>query len=207
MLTREACQTIVFGLVLSHLDYFNAILANLPANAISKMQGVQNIASCIVLQDEQATSTTTCLQKLHWVLIKQCIKFKILTLLYKCLNEEAPSCLHYLLTVNPISDQSMHTNTKFKQLIVPFMKRRTFADRSLSDVSLKYWNELPNELRILPNLEFLTHTYSRNHTIRTQTVNIYLYILSNKCYNVSIKCNIIAKRLCNNYEGCTISNK
>ena len=52
MLTREACQTIVFGMVLSHLDDSNAISANLLNNAISKMQRVQNIASHIVLYDE-----------------------------------------------------------------------------------------------------------------------------------------------------------
>ena len=76
MMTREGCQTIVFGLVLSHLDYSYAILANLPANAIYKMQRVQNIAAHIILQDEQDPSTTKCLQKLHWLSIKQWIKFR-----------------------------------------------------------------------------------------------------------------------------------
>ena len=153
MLTREACQTIVFGLVLLYLDYPNAILASLPAIAISKMQRLQNIGCHIVLQDEQDPSTTKCLQKLHWLLIKQQINFKILTLVYKCLNEQAPSYLCNLLTVNPICDQSMHSSTKFKQPIVPYMKRRTFADRSFSVVGPKYWNELPNDLCMLPNLE------------------------------------------------------
>ena len=138
MLTRETCQTTVFGLVLSHLDLSNAILANLPATVISKMQRVQNIASHIVLQDEQDPSTTKCLQKLHWLPIKQRIKFKILTLVYKCLNEQAPHYLCNLLAVNPISDWSMCSNSKFKQLIVPFMKGRTFADRSFSVVGPKY---------------------------------------------------------------------
>ena len=158
MLTRETCQTIVFGLGLLHLDYSNAILANLPANAISEMQRVQNIASHIVLQDEQDLSTTKCLQKLHWIPIKQLIKCKMLTLVYKCLNEQAPSYLHNLLTVNPISDWSIHSNSKCKQLIVPFTKRRTFADRSFSVVGLKYWNELPNELCMLFNLESFHRT-------------------------------------------------
>ena len=121
-----------------HLYYSNEILANLPANAISKMQRVQNIASYIILQDEQDPSTMKCLQKLHWLLIKQGIKFKILTLVYKCLNEQAPSYLYNLLTVNPISDWSICSNSKFKQLIVPFTKRRTFADRSFSVVGPKY---------------------------------------------------------------------
>ena len=61
-LTTEVCQTIVFGLVLLYLDYSNAILANLPNNAVSKMQRVQNIASHIVLYDEQDPSTTKCLE-------------------------------------------------------------------------------------------------------------------------------------------------
>ena len=62
MMLKEACQTVVFGLVLLHLDYLNVILTNLPANAIHKIQRVQNIAAHIVLQDEQEPSTTKCLQ-------------------------------------------------------------------------------------------------------------------------------------------------
>ena len=153
MMTIEACQTVVSGLVLSHLDYSNVILANLPSNAIHKMQRVQNMAACIVLQDEQESSTTRCLQKLHWLLIKQRIKFKILTIVYKCINSQAPSYLQNLLSVNPTSNRSTHSNSKFKQLIVPFTKRKTFADRSFSVVGPKYWNELPNELCMLMNLE------------------------------------------------------
>ena len=138
MMTVEACQTVVFGLVLSHLDYSNAVLVNLPANAIHKMQRVQNITARIVLQNEQEPSTTKCLQKLHWLLIKQRIKFKILTLVYKCINNQAPSYLQNLLTVNPRSDRSTRSNSKFKQLTVPFTKRKTFADRSFSVVGPKF---------------------------------------------------------------------
>ena len=47
----------------------------------------------------------------------------------------------------------MGSNSKFKQLIVPFTKRRTFADGSLSVVGPKYWNELPNEVQKQPNVE------------------------------------------------------
>ena len=153
MMTIEACQTVVSGLVLSHLDYSNAILVNLPSNAIHKMQRVQNMAACIVLQDKQESSTTRYLQKLHWLPIKLMIKFKILTLVYKCINNQAPSYLQNLLTVNPTSNRPTHSNSKYKQLVVPFTKRKTFADRSFSVVSPKYWNELPNELRMSMNLE------------------------------------------------------
>ena len=153
MMTIEACQTVVSGLVLSHLDYSNAILVNLPSNAIHKMQRVQNMAADIVLQDKQESSTTRCLQKLHWLPIKQRIKFKILTLVYKCINNQAPSYLQNLLTVNPTSNRPTRSNSKYKQLVVPFTKRKTFADRSFSVVGPKFWNELPNELCMSMNLE------------------------------------------------------
>ena len=53
MLTNEACQTIVFELVLLHLVYLNTVLSNLPNSTVSKMQRVQNIACHIVLHNEQ----------------------------------------------------------------------------------------------------------------------------------------------------------
>ena len=52
----------------------------------------------------------------------------------------------------------MHSNSKFRQVTVPFMKRRTFFNRSFSVVGPKYWNELPNELCMLPKLESFSKT-------------------------------------------------
>ena len=79
------------------------------------------MAARIVLQDKQESSTTRCLQKLHWLPIKQRIKFKILTLVYKCINNQAPSYFQNLLTVNPTSNRPTHSNSKYKQLVVPFV--------------------------------------------------------------------------------------
>ena len=38
LLNQETCHTLVCGLVLTHLDYANAILADLPNVEIAKMQ-------------------------------------------------------------------------------------------------------------------------------------------------------------------------
>ena len=45
MLNTKACKTLVQGLVISHLDYNNAILAGLSDSTIKKIQIVQNIAA------------------------------------------------------------------------------------------------------------------------------------------------------------------
>ena len=40
ILTEETCKTLVMGLVISHLDYANAILVGLPKTDIHKLQQV-----------------------------------------------------------------------------------------------------------------------------------------------------------------------
>ena len=49
MLSQEACQQLMLGLVMSHLDYINAILINLSQGEIQKLQRIQNMAAKVVL--------------------------------------------------------------------------------------------------------------------------------------------------------------
>ena len=49
MLSQEACHQLMLGLVMSHLDYVNAILINLPQREIQKLQRIQNMAAKVVL--------------------------------------------------------------------------------------------------------------------------------------------------------------
>ena len=96
-LTVQACMTLVLGLVMSHLDYVNSAFIGLPASDINKMQRVQNAAAKLVLNLKRINSSTEALKKLHWLPIKFRIQFKILLLIYKCLNGLAPSYLMELL--------------------------------------------------------------------------------------------------------------
>ena len=97
MLNMEACKTLVQGLVISHLDYSNAILAGLPDNIIKKLQRVQKIANKIILNRDSRSSVTECLTQLHWLSVRERIRHKTLTLVYKCLMGNAPMYLQDLL--------------------------------------------------------------------------------------------------------------
>ena len=101
VLTEEVCRTIIQGLVLSHLDFANSILAASPDNIIKILQRVQNMAAKVILGKNRQDSALTCLIKLHWLPIKECIKHKVLTLVYNCLNNNAPDYLKNLLTELP----------------------------------------------------------------------------------------------------------
>ena len=49
MLSQEACHELMLGLVMSHLDYINAILINLPQREIQKLQRIQNMAAKVCI--------------------------------------------------------------------------------------------------------------------------------------------------------------
>ena len=70
-LTRNFCAKLTISLVISHLDYANAILARLPQVSLDKLQRVQNMAAKIVLNKGQYDSSTRCLKELHWLPIEQ----------------------------------------------------------------------------------------------------------------------------------------
>ena len=64
-LTREACHTVVRGIVCAHLDYGNAVFAGLPDCEISKLQRVQNIATKFVLNRTWYDSPEQARHELH----------------------------------------------------------------------------------------------------------------------------------------------
>ena len=59
-LTEDAAKTLMSGLVLSHLDYANALLTGIPRTDLDKLQRVQNFAARVVkgLKNMSQISTT-----------------------------------------------------------------------------------------------------------------------------------------------------
>ena len=139
---------------MSHLDYVNSAFISLPASDIYKMQRVQNAAAKFVLNLKRMDSSTEALKTLHWLPIKFRIQFKILLLVYKCLNSQAPSYLSELLELKSTTSRLALRYTCDRTLLcVPFTKRKTFADRSFSIAGPRMWNGLPKTIRESPNTD------------------------------------------------------
>ena len=62
------------------------------------------------------------------------------------MNGLAPDYLINLLPIHP-NAQSLRSDNIYQRLIIPQMKRRTFADRSFSVMGPILWNQLPNSLK------------------------------------------------------------
>uniref|UniRef100_A0A8B9HMG4 Reverse transcriptase domain-containing protein n=1 Tax=Astyanax mexicanus TaxID=7994 RepID=A0A8B9HMG4_ASTMX len=96
-LTQQATQLLVQAVVISRLDYCNALLTGLPACVVKPLQMIQNAAARLVFNQPKRAHVTPLLIEVHCLPVDARIKFKTLTIAYKVMTEQAPSYLHSLL--------------------------------------------------------------------------------------------------------------
>ena len=80
------------------------------------------------------------------------IDYKVIQTVYKSLHEQAPSYLLDVLCKVPGSGYRLRSRTE-NNLIVPFTKHKTFADRAFSVRGPKLWNDLPEYLKNQESME------------------------------------------------------
>ena len=95
-LTVKACKQKVYGLIIPHIDYSIRLYYCLPKCDIKKVH-VQSISAKLILVRNKFDSVSKCLKELHWIPVALRIQFQILTIVWKCLKDQAPPCLTDLL--------------------------------------------------------------------------------------------------------------
>ncbi len=122
-LTQHAAQLLVQALVISRLDYCNALLAGLPSNTIKPLQMIQNAAARLFFNEPKRAHFTPLFISLHWLAVAARIQFKTLMLAYRTTTGSTPSYFHSLL-----------------QIYIP---SRSLRSRSLSDALWCHHREDP----------------------------------------------------------------
>uniref|UniRef100_A0A8C1LIJ4 Reverse transcriptase domain-containing protein n=1 Tax=Cyprinus carpio TaxID=7962 RepID=A0A8C1LIJ4_CYPCA len=143
-LSEHAAQLLVQALVLSRLDYCNALLAGLPASSIKPLQLIQNAAARLIFNEPKIISVTLLFISLHWLPIAARIKFKALMFAYKTTTGSAPLYLNSLLQtyVPSISFRSASE----RRLIVPSQRSKKSLSRTFKLNVPSWWNDLPNSI-------------------------------------------------------------
>ena len=118
-----------------------------------KLQRLQNFAAKVVLKKKKGESSTQCLHELHWLPCKTRTDFKILCLVYKCINDIAPGYLKSLISLHPKSARNMRSNDTFQLLNVPYVQQKTFFERGFSLRGPRLWNELPDMVKKAKSLD------------------------------------------------------
>ena len=96
-LDENSTETLVHAFVSSKLDYCNALLIGLPKYQKDRLQSVLNTAAGIITFTCKYDHITPVLVRLHWLPVSYRIRFKVLLLTYKALNDLSPEHIFELL--------------------------------------------------------------------------------------------------------------
>ena len=149
-LDQDSCHHIVRLLVLSRLDYGNALFLGINQTDLNKLQRLQNWAAKLIFCAKKQDHATPFLKDLHWLPIKDRIHFKILLFVFKCLNNIGPSYLASMLSLYTSARTGLRSSKDSTRLQEHKMYPRTLisaADRSFYFTAPKLWNILPPALR------------------------------------------------------------
>ena len=139
LLTTELAQMLACSLILSKIDYCNAVLHGAPNYIIKKLQRVQNNAARIVLQEPRRSHTTPLLKRLHWLPIQQQIDYKVAVLTFKVRSTSMPLYLWPM-----IKDQEhVHNLWSATMSLSQPSSRTTFVKRTFRCSVPAIWNLLP----------------------------------------------------------------
>ena len=166
-LTTEATTKLVVSLILSRFDYCNSLLFGLPSSTTQNLQRIQNSAARLILKKRKSAHITPLLSSLHWLPIRQRILFKFLVMVFKSVNNLAPSYLSDQLKPY-VLPRSLRSSSDTSLLTVPPpLNLSTIESRSFSVAGPSTWNKLPLSLRQLPSLpsfksNLKTHLFPQN---------------------------------------------
>ncbi|XP_062824300.1 uncharacterized protein LOC134295487 [Anolis carolinensis] len=152
-LSRDDLATVIQAMVISRLDYCNALYIGLPLSVIRKLKLVQNAAARLLAGALMRCHITPILLQLYWLPIEHWIAFKVMVLTFKALHGLGPMYLRDRLTpYQPqrslrSEDQDPLEVPSFKTLRLTATRRRAFTS-----VAPSLWNTLPPEVRALRDL-------------------------------------------------------
>ena len=144
ILSFDACASLIHALIGSRLDYCNSILYNLPDSKISRLQRVQNQAARILTRSPRREHITPVLKQLHWLKVRERIRYKILILTHKAFYGNAPPYLCSLVVKKESVVSTRSSQDRYLLCRPPISKdcSNTFLERSFLYAAPHEWNNL-----------------------------------------------------------------
>ena len=144
-LTLDACKTAINSLLVSRLDFNNALLHGVPRTQLHRLQVAQNSAARVITRTRGRDHIGPVLKAFHWLPVSQRIVYKILLLTFKAVyNNNAPDYLQQM--VKPYAPQRNLRSTNKGLLRVPKISKKA-GERSFQAAAPRLWNTLNPDLR------------------------------------------------------------
>jgi hypothetical protein len=152
-LTRDALITLIRALVISKVDYCNSVMAGASGILVSRLQSVLNAAARLIFAVRKSDRITPLLRDLHWLKVRERIKFRLCVLAYHSLHSTAPAYIaESLHLASSIEGRRRLRSTADMDLLVPATHCSTLGDRSFPVAAARAWNTLPSSVRLSPSL-------------------------------------------------------
>ena len=136
----------------SRLDYCNVVFAGLPACDIRRLQSVLNSSVRLVTGARKYDHVTSLLRDHHWLPIAERIEYKLCTLVFRCLQGNAPRYLvDHVVPTPSVGRRSGLRSADTLTLDVP-RTRLSFGDRAFCVAGPRAWNSLPIQVRSAQSL-------------------------------------------------------
>ena len=151
-LTIDAAKTIACSLVGSRLDYANAILHGVSEENITRLQRVQNMLARVVVnagRQHSSTSAQTALYNLHWLPVKQRIRYKLAMLTFKTRTSQGPL---YLSNLIKDYEPSRCLRSSARNFLTVPRTNTVVGSRGFRVSAPTVWNDLPNDIRSMATL-------------------------------------------------------
>lgn len=134
-------RTVVTVLIMSRLDYCNGLYLNAHKQQINRLQIIQNAAARLLLDIPKFTSVRNELIQLHWLSVKQRLRFKALCIVFKAVNGLGPDFLRQKFKWYA-PGRPLHSSGA-KHVCIPTVKRANWGGRNFTTCASKSWNDLP----------------------------------------------------------------
>ena len=163
---KNTCHHAIRALVTARIDYANSLLQGSSQKEINRLQRLQNKAAKLIFMAKKYDHASPLIHQLHWLPVQKRIEFKTLTLIFKCLNGNAPQYLSELITPYKCRRTGLRSNSDSRLLEQP-RTRLVFADRGFYASAPKLWNNLPFKVRHATSLNqfkasLKTHLFLQN---------------------------------------------
>ena len=153
-LDQETRHQVVRALILSRLDYGNALLYGITSKELKRLQSIQNKSAKFIFSASRRDSPAPLLHSLHWLPVRERIFFKLCLYVYKSLNGHAPQYLTDSLKAKSRPLQGLVTRSASDNtlLVVPPTRTQN-GDKAFAVAGPSTWNTIPRHIRDSPNTD------------------------------------------------------
>ena len=125
---------------------------------LQRLQSVQNAAARFVTGTRRCEHITPVLRRLHWLPVRERIRYKLLALVHRALSGQAPEYLVDDCQLVSDSGRRPLRSAERSFCLVPRCNS-TFGDRSFAVAGPRLWNSLPTAIR---NISLTIHTFGKH---------------------------------------------